>query len=323
MSLNRTTVSFRETLSQSAGEHRDLQGNCLENELRLMNDLGMAREVQRQLLYRKMRDVPGVDFAARCVPARELGGDFYDLRPYGTRRLALALGDVSGKGTAAALLGALTIGILRTHTVNQWVCPSDVLAALNNYIVANRLDSRFVAMLFAALDTNTRRLTLSNAGCPYPLLLRKGSVEQIEVSGVPLGLFEDIRYDSLSLDLQPGDVLVFASDGILECENVEQEAFGARGLGALLNSLPQETSAENVCSAILSATNEFAGNSSAPEDDRSILVLRVLNDTCADFSTIACELSQKSAEGFDFALPSRVGTEYGQNSRDLVHAEAF
>jgi len=115
-------------------------------------------------------------------------------------------------------------------------------------------------------------------------------VEQIEVSGVPLGLFEDTRYDSLSLDLQPGDVLVFASDGILECENVEQEAFGARGLGALLNSLPQETSAENVCSAILSATNEFAGNSSAPEDDRSILVLRVLNDTCADFSTIAYEL---------------------------------
>ena len=302
MSLNRTTVSFPEILSQSAGEHRDLQRNCLENELRLMNnDIGMAREVQRQLLYRKMHDVPGVDFAARCVPARELGGDFYDLRPYGTRHLALALGDVSGKGTAAALLGALTIGILRTHTVNHWVCPSDVLAALNNYIVANRLDSRFVAMLFAALDTTTRRLTLSNAGCPYPLLLRKGSVEQIEISGVPLGLFEDIRYDSLSLDLQPGDVLVFASDGILECENVEQEAFGAGGLGALLNSLPQETSAETVCSAILSATNEFARNSSTPDDDRSILVLRVLNDTHADFSTIAYELPQSTRTVFQTA----------------------
>jgi sigma-B regulation protein RsbU (phosphoserine phosphatase) len=148
-------------------------------------------------------------------------------------------------------------------------------------------------------------------------------VEQIEVSGVPLGLFEDTRYDSLSLDLQLGDVLVFASDGILECENVEQEPFGARGLGALLNSLPQETSAETVCSAILSATNEFTRNSSAPDDDRSILVLRVLNDTRADFSTIPYELSQESAEGFDFALPSRDGTEYGQNSRDLVHAEAF
>jgi sigma-B regulation protein RsbU (phosphoserine phosphatase) len=111
---------------------------------------------------------------------------------------------------------------------------------------------------------------------------------------VPLGLFEDIRYDSFSLDLQPGDVLVFASDGILECENVEQEAFGARGLGALLNSLPEETSAENVCSAILSATNEFAHNSSAPDDDRSMLVLRVLNDTRADFSTIAYELPQST-----------------------------
>jgi phosphoserine phosphatase RsbU/P len=312
MILNRTTVSFPEILSQSAGEHGGLQRDCLENELRLMNDMGMAREVQRQLLSRKMRDVPGVDFAARCVPARELGGDFYDLRPCGTRRLALALGDVSGKGTAAALLGALTIGILRTHTVNQWVCPSDVLAALNNYIVANRVDSRFVAMLFAALDTNTRRLALSNAGCPYPLLLRRGRVEQIEVSGMPLGLFEDTRYDCLSLDLEPGDVLVFASDGILECENVEQEPFGARGLGALLNSLPLEISAETVCSAILSATNEFARNSSEPDDDRSILVLRVLNDTRADFSTIAYELPHQSAEGFDFALPSCVGNEYGK-----------
>ena len=141
-------------------------------------------------------------------------------------------------------------------------------------------------MLFAALDTNTRRLTLSNAGCPYPLLLRKGRVEEIKISGVPLGLFEDTRYDSVSLDLQPSDVLVFASDGILECENGEQEAFGAGRLGTLLNSLPQEASAEAVCSAILGATNEFARHASAPDDDRSILVLRVPNDSSADFSKI-------------------------------------
>lgn len=284
MSLSSTTVTFHDILSQSTREHRDLRHNYLENELRLMNDLRLACEVQRQLLHRDMRDVPGVDLAATCIPARELGGDFYDLRPYGTGCLAFALGDVSGKGTAAALLGALTIGILRTHTVNHPGCPSEVLAALNNYIVDNRLDSRFVVMLFAALDTNTRRLTLSNAGCPYPLLQRKGRVEEIKISGVPLGLFGDTRYDSVSLDLRPGDVLVFASDGILDCENGEQEAFGTGRLGALLNSLPMETSAEAICSAILGATNEFARHASVPDDDRSILVLRVPSDTRADFS---------------------------------------
>lgn len=240
-----------------------------------MTDLRMAGKVQRQLLDREVCNVPGIDLAATCVPARELGGDFYDLLPYGSGRLALSLGDVSGKGTAAALLGALTIGILRTYTVNHSSCPSEVLAALNNYIVDNRLDSRFVVMLFAVLDTNTRRLTLANAGCPYPLLLRNGRVAEITISGVPLGLFEDTRYDSVSLDLQPGDVLVFASDGILECENREQEAFGTELLGALLNSLPREMSAEAICSAILDATNEFARHASVPDDDRCIVVLRV------------------------------------------------
>ena len=313
MSLNSTTVSFHEILSQSAREHRDLRHNCMENELRLVNDMRMAREVQRQLLHREMRDVPGVDFAATCVPARELGGDFYDLRPYGTGRLALALGDVSGKGAAAALLGALTIGILRTHTVKNSDCPSEMLAALNNYIVDNRLDSRFVVMLFAALETNTRRLTLANAGCPYPLLLRRGRVEEIKISGVPLGLFEDTRYDSVSLDLAPSDVLVRASDGILECEDSEQEAFGAGRLGALLNSLPQETSAEAICSAILAATNEFARHASAPNDDRSILVLRVPNDaqTFRYSKQSGTEVPQESAEIF-------VSRQYSQCANNTI-----
>lgn len=238
----------------------------------------MAGEVQRRLLQREVCNVPGIDFAATCVPARGLCGDFYDLLPYGSGRLALALGDVSGKGTAAALLGALTLGILRTHTVNHAGSPSEVLAALNNYIIANRLDSKFVVMLFAALDASTRRLTLANAGCPYPLLVRKGIAEEIRISGTPLGLFEDTRYDSVSLDLRPGDVLVFASDGIVECENGEREAFGAGRLGALLTLLPQEASAEAICWAVLDSTNQFGGHASAPADDRSILVLRVLDD---------------------------------------------
>lgn len=284
MNLSSTTVSLHEVLTPSTWEDPDLHPNYRENELRLMSDLRMAREVQRQLLHREAPEAPGIDLAATSIPARELGGDFHDLLPYGNGAVALALGDVSGKGTAAALLGALTMGILRTHTVNHAGSPAEVLAALNNYILGNRLDSRFVVMLFAAFDPGTRRLTFANAGCPYPLLLRNGSVEEIKISGTPLGLFEDTRYGSVSLDLQPGDVLVFASDGILECENYEQDAFGSGRLGALLASLPQETPAEAICSAILDATNEFARHASAPDDDRSLLVLRVPDDPCAEFS---------------------------------------
>ena len=286
MNLSGKTVRFREAFNPPTPEYPDLQFDYRENELRLTSDLTMAREVQQQLLHREIRDVPGIDLATACVPARELGGDFYDLLPYGSGCLALALGDVSGKGTAAALLSALAIGILRAQTVDHAASPPEVLAALNNYIHGARLDARFVVMHFGVLDQRTRRLTLANAGNPYPLMLRKARVDEITVSGIPLGLIEGTQYDSVSLDLQRGDVIVLASDGILECRNEEEEAFGRRRLAKVLTSLPQETLAENICSAILGATNEFSGHASAPDDDRALLVLRVSDDPRADFSTL-------------------------------------
>ena len=286
MNLSGKTVRFGEAFNPSTPEHPDLQYDGRENELRLKSDLRMAREVQQQLLHREIRDVPGIDLATACVPARELGGDFYDLLSCGSGRLALALGDVSGKGIAAALLSALAIGILRAHTVDHAGSPAEVLAAVNHYIHGACLDARFVVMHFGVLDPKTRRLTLANAGNPYPLMLRKARVDEITVSGIPLGLIEGTQYDSVSLDLQRGDVIVLASDGILECRNEEQEAFGSRRLVKVLTSLPQETSAEDICSAILGATNEFSRHPSAPDDDRGLLVLRVTDDARADFSCL-------------------------------------
>lgn len=276
MYLNSKTVGLHETLIPPSREHADLYDEFRENELRLISDLNMAREVQQQLLEREVRDVPGVDLARACVPARELGGDFYDFLPYGRGRLALALGDVSGKGTAAALLGALTMGILRAHTVDHVGAPPEVLATLNDRILAARLEARSVAMLFAVLDSGTRRLTLANAGNPYPFLLRNGRIEEIAVSGIPLGLLKGTRYEAVSLNLQLSDIVVFVSDGILEYQNREQEPFGARRLVAVLTSLPQDASAEDISSTILGATDEFSCHTSAPHDDRSLIVLRLL-----------------------------------------------
>ncbi len=128
-----------------------------------------------QLLPTGARDIPGIDLAASYVPARDLGGDFYDFLPYGEGKLALALGDVSGKGTAAALYGALAIGILREHVVTHRCLPAEMLATLNERLQGGRLDARFIAMLFAVYDAPKRRLTIGNAGCPYPLLMRKRS----------------------------------------------------------------------------------------------------------------------------------------------------
>jgi sigma-B regulation protein RsbU (phosphoserine phosphatase) len=283
MNLNRKR-GFHETFVPTTRKHLNVYNEFRKNELRLISDLNMARQVQQQLLQRETCDVPGVDLATACVPACELGGDFYNFLPYGNGQLGLALGDVSGKGTAAALLGALVTGILRAHIGKYADPPQHVLASLNHRIHAARLDARFVVMLFAVLDSGTQQLTLANAGNPYPFLLRKGGIEEIEVSGIPLGLMEDTRYEAVSLDLQLGDIVVFVSDGILECQNREQEAFGARRLAAVLTSLPPNASAEDISSAILDATGVFSHDASALRDDRSLIVLRLTDKSSPDRS---------------------------------------
>src|SRR6202045_3681139 len=195
-------------------------------ERRLHTDLAPAREIQRGLLPTGAREIPGLELAAAYEPARALGGDFYNFLPYGKGRLAMVLGDVSGKGTAAALFASLAIGIVREHIVEHPCPPAEMLALLNRRLHGARLDARFIAMAFAVYDAGERRLTLANAGAPYPVLVRDGEVQQICVSGIPLGLFSDTQYDEVIVDLRPGDTVLFLSDGILETEDAQEQEFG-------------------------------------------------------------------------------------------------
>jgi sigma-B regulation protein RsbU (phosphoserine phosphatase) len=261
-------------------ENSRLYEEARRNEQRLLAELDTAREIQRQLLPRGAREVPGLDIAASYVPARELGGDFYDFLPYGNGRLALVLGDVSGKGTPAALFGSLAIGILREHVVEHPCPPAEMLKMLNGRLYAARLDARFVAMLFALYDASARQLTIASAGAPHPLLIRDGKVEELMVEGVPLGLLPESDYEVFTLDLQPGDLLVFASDGIVESENPKHEEFGSERLYSLLSTVSPKDSVEDISGAILLATDEFSG-SAPPHDDRTLLVLRVAEEIAA------------------------------------------
>ncbi len=267
-------------------ENARLYQEARESERRLRSELDTAREIQRQLLPTGAREVPGLDLAAGYVPARELGGDFYDFLPYGEGRLALALGDVSGKGTAAALYGSLAIGTVREIVVERTYEPASMLALLNQRLHGARLDSRFIAMLFAVYDASTRRLTLSNAGGPYPLLVRDGHVISIRLEGVPLGLLSGTQYDESSIDLQPGDVIIFASDGILESANATEEEFGLQRLSVLLSGISPEDSARAIADRILAETDNHSGADVAPHDDRTLVVLRVTDETSSDFSKL-------------------------------------
>jgi sigma-B regulation protein RsbU (phosphoserine phosphatase) len=267
-------------------ENARLYEEARESERRLRNELDTAREIQRQLLPTGAREVPGLDLAAAYMPARTLGGDFYDFLPYGEGRLGFALGDVSGKGTAAALYGSLAIGTVREIVVDHRREPADMLALLNKRLLGARLDSRFIALLFAVYDAPTRRLTLANAGGPYPLLVRDGTVQAIRLEGVPLGLLPDTEYDELTVDLRPGDVVLFASDGILESENAAQEEFGPARLEALLAGFSPEDSASMIAEQIMVATDLHSGVGIPPHDDRTLLVLRVTEETSSDYSKL-------------------------------------
>jgi len=255
-----------------------------ENQLRLQNDLETAREIQRQLLPSGAKEVPGLDVATAYVPARELGGDFYDLLPYGVGRLAVANGDVSGKGTAAALYGSLAIGILRELVHESEASAAEMLQQLNERLLAARLDARFVAMQFAIYDAALRELNVANAGGTLPLLIRNGEVTEINVSGMPLGLLPEAEYEDETLSLVPGDVVVFASDGIHESMNKDQEEFGVERLKSLLATVVPADPGYTVAQRIVKATDEHAGPGQSPHDDRTLLILRVTEEAEADYS---------------------------------------
>jgi len=269
-------------------ENSRLYEEVRESQHRLQQDLAMAREIQRGLLPTGAREVPGLDLAAGYCSARELGGDFYDFLAYGEGQLAMVLGDVSGKGTAAALFGSLAIGIVREHVVDHPCPPGEMLSMLNARLYNPRLDSRFIATLFAVYDAGPRRLTLSNAGGPYPLLVRDGAVQSVRVAGMPLGLFPDVRYDELTLELVPGDVVLFASDGILESENAKEEEFGCDRLWKVLASVSPHNTASEIAERILAATAEHSGDRDGlpASDDRTLVVMRVTDHSSTDFSKL-------------------------------------
>jgi phosphoserine phosphatase RsbU/P len=267
-------------------ENSRLFQEARENQTRLQSDLETAREIQRQLLPSGAKEIPGLDLATAYVPARELGGDFYDLLPYGVGRLAIANGDVSGKGTAAALYGSLAIGILRELVHDTEASASEMLSLLNQRLLAARLDARFIAMQFAIYDAALREVTISNAGGTRPLLIHNGEVSEINVSGMPLGLLPEAEYDDVRLSVTPGDVIVFASDGIHEAMNREQEEFGIERLKAVLATVGPQDPGYTVAQRIVKATDDHTGPGQAPHDDRTLVVLRVVEETEADYSKL-------------------------------------
>jgi phosphoserine phosphatase RsbU/P len=245
----------------------------MQQEQRLERDLAMAREVQLRLLPPVKPQHQHAEFSARFIPARTIGGDLYDFLPYDTNRSAIALGDVSGKAAPAALYAALVSGIMRS-SASQFLSPSELLESLNDALQERKLDSQYVAMLYALWNDENRTLQIANAGAVQPLFCRGGEVDTVHAEGFPLGMFPNVQYEEFSLSTQPGDSLIFFSDGIVDAQNAAGDMFGDDRLKAIVKKFSQK-SASKIADAILAEVSKFQGGRER-FDDETVVVLRVL-----------------------------------------------
>ena len=259
----------------TALENARLYGEVVANERRLEEDLSTAREIQRGLLPAEPPELPGLEIGAAFAAARELSGDFYDFLPLGEDRVAVAVGDVAGKSTPAALYGALAVGLLRGQALARRLEPGAVLDRLNELLWRLHIKRRFVAMCLAVLDGGTRRLRVANAGVPQPYLLRDGEVTNIDVSGLPLGSMEESSHPQEEIVLAPGDVVVFCSDGLDDCLNEKGETFGAACLPDDLRQAAAGTSRE-IAETLIAACDQFTDPGGEVDDDRTVVVVKAV-----------------------------------------------
>ncbi len=257
-----------------AMENAGLYQRLAQEEQRLEEDLAMARKVQFRLMPQTVPAPVHAELAARFVPARTIGGDLYDFLDYGDGRTAIVLGDVSGKAAAAALYAALVSGIMRSLAA-QKPTPAQMLALLNEQLQERKLDAQYVTMLFAIWNDNDRTLQVANAGACQPLFCRAKGVEAIQATGIPLGMFSDVEYEEFTLSTQPGDMLVFYSDGMIDAENDREEMFDMERLTTVLEN-NRHCSASTMVGNILKEVSAFQGTVEH-FDDETVIALRVID----------------------------------------------
>ena len=241
-------------------------------ERQLERDIAMARQVQLRLLPPSAPELANAELAVRFLPARTIGGVLYDFLDYGSGQTAIVLGDVSGKAAPAALFAALVSGIMRSAAV-QKLDPAPMLAALNDALQERKLESQYVTMLFALWNDEDRTLRVANSGAVQPIVCRHGQSSTICAEGFPLGMFADVSYDEIAVTTEPGDLVVFVSDGISDAENAQGEMYGQERLSSLLCG-HRDQPAQLIADAILADVAHFQGTKDL-FDDETIIVLRV------------------------------------------------
>ncbi|MBI4907761.1 MAG: GAF domain-containing protein [Acidobacteria bacterium] len=272
----------------SAIENARLYEEIAAREQRMEQDLRAARKLQKVLLPRKAPQAEGLEMALGARPAREISGDIYDFFERGRGQMLLCFGDSSGKSAAAALYGALVSGLLRSFAITD-KRPAELMALLNEALSERKVETKYVTLLIALWDPKSKTLSMANAGNTLPVVCRKGEILTPRAEGIPIGLLDDVEYDELVFQTEPGDVILFFSDGVQDQLAPAPESpseyeptddgeaprdFGTHRIETLLKKNRKEP-VPAIVGAVFDELDAFAAGG-AITDDQSVVVMRVL-----------------------------------------------
>jgi serine phosphatase RsbU (regulator of sigma subunit)/catechol 2,3-dioxygenase-like lactoylglutathione lyase family enzyme len=245
----------------------------LEAERQAERELEIARQVQARLLPQRMPEARTLNYAGACLPARRVGGDFYDFLDLGQQRLGLVIGDIAGKGIAAALLMANLQANLRSQCATAAAQPSQFLDSVNQLFYENTADGDYATFFFSEYDDVSRRLRYANCGhLPALLLRRDGSLERLNSTATVLGLFDKWDCTLEVHQLFPGDTLVLYTDGATESFNDSGEEFGERRLIEALQR-HRALAPQDLIDSVLAEVRGF--NPQEQQDDITLIIGQV------------------------------------------------
>jgi serine phosphatase RsbU (regulator of sigma subunit)/anti-sigma regulatory factor (Ser/Thr protein kinase) len=261
---------------------------------RYEQELEVARLIQQNFLPKELPDLPGWNLAAYYRPARQVGGDFYDVIPLADGRVGLVIGDVTDKGVPAALVMSATRSVLRA-SAQRLIEPGAVLERVNDHLCPDMPEKMFVTCLYGVLDVHSGRLRFANAGHDVPYVKRGGEVYELRARGMPLGLMSDMNYEEKETVLEPGDSVLLHSDGIVESHDSAREMYGFPRLKQTVAVTPQP---QQLIDTVLTDLATFTGPGAEQEDDITMVVLERVGGRGEPEHMLA-----------DFQLPSRPGGE--------------
>ena len=267
--IGRLVVNRRHTL-QLRNEVRQREEAEMQ---RIRAELSEAQNIQMGLLPTEAPDTKGFDVAGMSVPATQVGGDFYDYLTVANGQTAIAVADAAGKGLRGAMNAVLTNGML--YEVSRFKSEADIiLTDLNAGLAPRMYGPSFIALNLAVLDENKKRVNYANGGQPYPVLKRGAEIIEIENSDLPLGSMRKVEYESVTFDLNAGDILIFHSDGLIEALNTDEEMYGTERLKEVVSRIPDSFTATEVIESLVEDVRNFVGEAEQ-YDDMTIVVIKI------------------------------------------------